>query len=264
MKKLIFSGLVFLLPALALAANFATDPLFLSRSPVTEGQSVHIYAVISNPDADAFAGTLVFYDNNARIGDTAVSLAAGATETASIDWAPTAGTHPITAQLVESDGTIAEQVSQSFTVNPKPEPADSGSAQTAATIDSSAPIQQDIANVSPQVASASAPAFSIIDSARNSIADALDGQINSIKQKIAATPNPGLILGTSTQSALTDQQLPSESGVWYWLYTIYLYLLEALRWLVGNAGVFYPFIAIVFLYFLWRMYRRFRRPAWQR
>ncbi|HEV8666584.1 MAG TPA: hypothetical protein VN665_01910 [Candidatus Paceibacterota bacterium] len=131
--------------------------------------------------------------------------------------------------------------------------------QTAATIDSSASIQNDIAGVSPQVASATEPAFSVIDSARNAIANTLDGQIQNTQQKIKATPKSGVIEGTSTQNILTNPQLPSESGVWYWLYTFYLWLLEAIRWLVGNAGVFYPVLAVAFLYLIYRMYRRFRR-----
>ena len=257
-----------LIPSLSFAAGFAKDPLFLSRTPVTEGQSVHLYAVISNTDTSAFVGTLVFYDNSVKIGSDAINLAAGATQTASILWTPTAGAHPVTAELVAHDGSIAEEVSQNFTVNANPATvaaqAAANQSQSAATIDSSAAIQQDIAGVSPQVANASVPVFNAVDGARNSIADALDSQIQSTKNKIAATPAVGFVEGTSTSNILTDAQLPSQSGVWHWLYTFYLWLLEGLRWLVGNAGVFYPVLAIAFLYLIYRMYRRFRRPAWER
>jgi hypothetical protein len=266
MKKLLLAGALLLLPSLSLAAGFAKDPIFLSKTPVTAGQSVHMYAVISNADASAFVGTLVFYDNNAKIGSDKVNLAAGATQTASILWTPSAGAHPVTAELVANDGTVAEQVSQNFTVDADPAVAAqaAASSQAAATIDSSTAIQNDIANVSPQVANASVPVFTVIDGARNSVADALDSQIQSTQNKISSTPNPGFVEGTSTGNMLTDAQLPSQSGVWHWLYTFYLWLLEGCRWLVGNAGVFYPVLAIAFLYLIYRMYRRFRRPAWQR
>lgn len=266
MKKLAAAGLLLLLPSFVLAAGFAKDPLFLSNTPVTEGQSVHVYAVISNTDPAAFVGTLVFYDGDKKIGSNALHLAAGATETASIWWTPSAGAHNIHAQLVGKDGSIAEQIAQEFTINAKPQPVAAtvpapAFAQTAATIDSSAAIQKDIANLSPQVASASQPVFNVVDSARNGIANVLDGQIVTTKQKVAAAPKPGIVAGASTQDV--QVQNPT-TGFWYWLYTIYLWLLLGLRWLVGNAGVFYPVLAVAFLYFIYKMYRHFRRPAWQR
>lgn len=270
MKRLLITGVLLcmtLAPASALAAGFAKDPLFLSKTPVTEGQTVHVYAVINNTDPAAFVGTLVFYDNNVKIGSSAVNLAAGATETASILWTPAAGAHPLSARLVAKGGSVAEEISQDFTINAKPQPAAAitssapAFAQTAASIDSSAAIQKDIANVSPQVASAAQPVFTTIDGARNSIANVLDNQIATTKQKVAATPKPGIVAGAATQDVKIENPT---TGFWYWLYTMYLWLLQGVRWLVGNAGVFYPVLAIAFLYFIYKMYRRFRRPAWQR
>ncbi len=269
MKKLLSVYLLaafVLIPSVSMAAGFAKDPIFLSKTPVTEGQSVHMYAVISNTDTAVFVGTLVFYDGTAKIGGTAINLAAGATQTASVLWTPAAGVHAINAQLVAKDGSVAEQTAQNFTINAKPQPvsttgSNTAFAQTAASIDSSAAIQKDIAGVSPQVASVTEPVFSTIDSARNGIANALDGQISTTKQKVSTTPKPGIVAGAATEDV--QVQNPT-TGFWYWLYTIYLWILIAVRWLVGNAGVFYPVLAIAFLYLIYRMYRRFRRPAWQR
>jgi hypothetical protein len=263
MKKLIVAALL-LTPSFVFGAGFAKDPIFLSKTPVTEGQSVHVYAVISNTDAGAFTGTLIFYDNSTKIGSTAINLAAGATQTASVLWTPTAGPHPLSAQLVAKDGTIAEQVAQSFTVTAKPQPVSAipstSSGQAAASIDSSAAIQKDIAGVSPQVASATEPAFNAVDSVRNSFADVLDAQIATAKAKVQATPKPGIVAGASTANTFADAQLANPAtGAWYWVYTIYLWILQAVRWLVGSAGAFYPVVAIAFLYFIYRMYRRFKR-----
>jgi hypothetical protein len=256
------------LPALALGAGFAKDPLFLSRTPVTEGQSVRVYAVISNTSAETFTGTLVFYDEKVKIGSSNISLAVGATQTASVSWTPSAGSHAVNAQLVASDGTVTEHIAKTFTINQKSQEVSafsSAQSQTAATIDSSKDIQKSIANVSPQVAGAAAPVFTIIDGSRNAIADTLDSQIAATKKKVAAAPKPGIVAGDSTENTFKDAQLQNPTtGFWYWLYTAYLYILQALRWLVGNAGVFYPVLAIAFLYLLFRMYRRFRRPSWQR
>ena len=270
-KKLFVAALILaLFPTLTFAAGFAKDPIFLSKTPVTEGQNVHVYAVISNTDTAAFVGTLVFYDGSAKIGSTALNLAAGATQTASILWTPAAGSHSINAQLVAKSGTVAEQITQDFTVNAKPQPIavtaatptnTSAFTQSAATIDSSAAIQKDIAGVSPQVADATAPAFNAIDGTRNSIADVLDAQITATKAKVANTPKPGIVAGASTGTSISDAQVANPTtGFWYWLYLIYLYALQGVRWLVGSAATFYPVLAIAFLYLLFRLYRRFRRP----
>jgi len=262
---ILLSTALLLAPAVAVGAGFAKDPLFLSSSPVTEGQTVHVYAVITNTSNAAFVGTLVFDDNGVRIGSESINLAAGGTETGSVLWTPAAGTHPVTAELVASDGAVAEQVSETFDVAANAAadtaPASAAQTQSAASIDSSAAIQKDIANVSPQAANASQPVFSAIDGARNNAADFLDGQIAATKEKVAATPKPGIVAGASTE----DVQIQNPSnGFWYWFYTAYLYILTALRWLIGNAGVFYPVLAILFLYLLWRLFRRYRRPTWDR
>jgi len=254
MKKVAIFALLFL-PSIAFGAGFAHDPIFLSRTPVTEGQSVHVYAVLNNADAAPFDGTVVFYDGTSKLGSVSVNLAAGASQTVSIAWTPAAGSHTIKADLVGANSSIAEEINSTFSVTAKTSPASAHNA--AATIDSSAGIQQGIAGFSPEVASTTEPVFTVIDGARNSAADALDSQIAATKAKISNTPKPGIVAGAATEDA--QVQNPT-TGFWYWLYTIYLWALEALRWLVGSAGVFYPFIAIVFLYVLWRLYRRFRRP----
>ncbi len=253
-----------LVPSLAFGAGFAKDSIFLSRTPVTEGQSVRIYAVVSNTETTAFTGTLVFYDNKVKLSSSNISLAAGATQTASASWTPTGGSHAISAQLVTDSGTVAEQAANTFTISPKPQTASAFSTadpQSAAAIGSSDDIQKNIANVSPQVASATAPVFTIIDGGRNAIADTLDSQIAATQKKVASAPKPGLVAGATTEDIKVENPT---TGFWYWLYSAYLYILQALRWLVGNAGVFYPVLALAFLYFLFRMYRRFRRPSWQR
>ena len=65
----------------------------------------------------------------------------------------------------------------------------------------------------------------------------------------------------SAQAVQNSVSNPAGS-FWYVLQTLYFYLLTVLRFIVGSAGVFYPVVAILFLYFLWRMFRRFRRPAY--
>ncbi|MGC9602734.1 MAG: Ig-like domain-containing protein [Minisyncoccia bacterium] len=263
MKKflLVLSFALFIYPGFAVAAGFAKDPLFLSRSPVIAGQKVLIYAIVANDDISAFSGSVVLSDGTQKIASVPVSISTGGTQTASAPWMPDAGTHTIQADLISDTDTIVEQESASFAIAAPPTPtSDASSASQSAAVDSSAPIQTDIANISPQVASASQPLFTVIDSARESAAGVLDNQIAATKAKISNTPQPGIVLGSST---IANPTITNPWGMfWFALYTIYLYMLTVLRWLIGNAGVFYPVLAIFFFYMLWRIYKRMSRPRY--
>ncbi len=264
MKKALVALSFLLLPSLTFAAGFAKDSLFLSKSPVTEGETVKIYAVVANSASTAFKGSVVLSDGGQKIASIDVTMDAGATQTTSAVWKPLSGTHTIKAELTSDGGTVVEQESLSVSIAAKPKPASTIFAddQSAAVVGSSNDIQKSIANVSPQVASAAEPLFTVIDSARSGIADVLDSQITNTKESLAKTQNPGLVLGTSTK-AIADPIVKNPWGsFWFFLYTVYLYILTAFRWLVGNAGVFYPVLAILFLYILWRIFRRIRRPSY--
>lgn len=259
MRKIFLGLLLALSPSFAFAAGFAPQSIFLSKSPVVEGDTVRIYAIVSNPSDAKFSGTVALSDAGNDIGAVAVTLAAGATQTASVLWKPLAGSHTISATLKADSGAVEQTKSETFTVDAPPPPPskNTGGTQSAAAVESSAGIQSQLQSVSPQVAGVAAPVFNAIDAARQSIADITDQQLAATKPKVAATPLPG----GQVEGAQTG---PPSTGSWLWsiAYTIYFYILTLVRFLVGSAAVFYPVFAIAFLYMLWRMFRRFRRPAY--
>ncbi len=263
MRKTAVVFMLLLLPALASGAGFAKQSLFLSKSSVTEGETVLIHAVVNNDATEKFAGSLIFSDNSSRnIGSVPVSLAAGESSVVSVSWKPAAGSHTVVAELKAGAETIEKQ-SATFVIAEKPKPAvtaDSNAAQYAAAVESSAAIQKQIDSLSPQAASATAPVFTLLDGARSAAADVLDTQIANTKTKLGAgAGNPGEVLGASD----VQQAGSNPSGAfWYIAQTLYLYLLTILRFIVGSAGVFYPVLAIIFLFVLWKIFRRFRRPAY--
>ena len=267
MRKALVLGLFFLAPLIASAAGFATQSIFLSKSSVTEGDSVKIYAVLSNNASTAFAGNVVLSDGSTKIGTSPVAIAAGGSQIVSVAWQPTAGSHTITAELVSSSGTSVEKQSQEFTIAEKPKPVvapafDAFATSSSAAVESSQGIQDQIGSLSPTAANVSKPAFNFFDGLRSTAADFLDSQLTSTKTKLAATPKSGVVAGDSTTS---DPKIQNPwSNIWTILYTLYIYVLTILRFLIGNAGVFYPLLAILFFYFLYRTYKRFRRPAWER
>jgi hypothetical protein len=248
-------ALALLVPAAASAASFPQQSLFLSRSPVTEGEVVLIHTVVSNDAVSTFSGTLVLKDEDAKIGSVPLTLKSGEAQTASVSWKPlTPGSHTVAAELQTKDGTVVEKTSATFSIKEKPKPvtpvAAASSAQNAA-VGSSQDIQHSIGSVSPQVESALSPGFEFIDGARDKAADMLDAQLASAKPHI--DKKPGTVEGSQTQ--LPD----TAGGFMYALWLMWFYILTMLRFIIGNAGVFYPVAAAAFLYLLWRTFKRFRR-----
>lgn len=237
-------------PTLVFAASFAKQSIFLSRSTVTEGESVLIHAVVSNDESITFKGSLILRDGDEKIGTVPVTLESGKAIAVSISWEPAAGKRTVHADLLNQSGEVVETMKESFSIAEKPKPVTITSEQSAATIESSKDIQDKIRSVSPGTSDAVAPLFSMIDSVRSSAADVLDDQLTLAKKKL------GQVEGAHTE----DGALPETvGGFWLALWTLYLYVLTILRFLIGNAAFFYPVFALLFFYILYRTFRRFRR-----
>lgn len=270
MKKALLALVCILLPFGASAAGFAKESLFLSKSSITEGDTVRIHAIISNDNSSSFKGTLDFHDEDGAIGSVAVSLSAGEATALATSWKPSAGKHTVVAALKDTAGKKVEEQSATFAVAAKPAPVQnttsSSLSQPAAAVTSSENIQNTLASVSPTAAKTAQPVFTTIDWARTEAAKKIDqGIIWSEKQIATAKLKPGIVL--SAETSKTGSTTPTKG----WQNTsalaggtIALYILTVLRGIIGNAAFFYPILAILFFYALWRLIQRFRRPSWQR
>ena len=251
--------LVFLMPASVLAAGFAKQSLFLSQSSVTEGQTVFIYAVVTDDSDTPFTGILGFYDETGAIGSTTVTLLSGKASTVSVPWTPKAGVHQVIAKLVAKDGTVTETENATFTVDavPPPQPVKETpttepavakkntvtATTTTTTIDSSAPIEKSLSNIAPSIAPKATPIFGAIDSFRGTSVKLLDNGSDWSKNSITkAALAPGGFMNT----------------VWLIFTTLVLYVCASLTYVVSNIALFYPAIVIIFLFVLWRIYRTIR------
>ena len=129
----------------------------------------------------------------------------------------------------------------------------------ATSVDSSAPIQKDIANVSPTAAQVTQPLFATLDNFRSSMAETLDIQLAITQAKLAATPQPSI----TDISATKDAAVSNPWGMfWFAVYMLYFYALTILRWIIGNAIVFYAVFVLLVLYLLLRLLRWWRRPRY--
>jgi hypothetical protein len=242
------AGAALALPLVAGAAGFSSSALFLSKSPVVEGETILIHAVVQNESAEPFSGELAFETGTTTIGTVPVTLEAGEARTVSISWSPAAGTHTVVALLESTSGEVAADERASFTVAKKPEPKPAGSSSAAAErtdVETSSTIQSAIENTSPTAAKYSAPVLTSLDSLREKGTYVLDGQIAQTRDRLES----GEVLGESDEK--TWGQTASTIAQ-----TLYLYVLTLMRAILANVALFYPLFAIAFLYALWRLYRR--------
>lgn len=260
MRKL-FASLILccaLFPAAAFGATFAKQTLFLSKESVTEGETVLIHTIVSNEATTSFVGKLEITSEEGSIGTVPVALAAGEAAAVSVSWKPLAGSHRITAQLLDHAGQVVEKESATFTIRAKVVVGTTTETITNTDVDSSAEIQQALANLSPAVAKTSEPVFETIDSVRAQAAEVLDQGVAWSKKQIgdSAIKNQGTILGTETEKSTTDK---ISGSAWTIVATVVLYVLSILRYLISSAGIFYPLFALLFFFMLWKLYRRFSR-----
>ncbi len=261
--RILFILALVCIPATGFAAGFATQSLFLSKDSVTEGESVLIYAVVSNNTATTFTGKLQVHEGSTLVGTVPVSLAAGSANTVSVSWKPAAGRHTLTAQLLDSAAAIAGEESATFSVAAKKEALSENTPliiPPKTDIESSSKIQDTIENLSPALAAGTGPIFSAIDAGRTSAAKALDNGVSWSKKQLATSKTVGKALGneevTDTNKSAGDRFF---STIWLIVATLALYLFSVLRYVTGSAGAFYPLFAVLFFFILWKFYRRYRR-----
>jgi len=256
MRQVFIIGLLFLAPITALAAGFAKESIFLSATNPVEGNTLLIHAIVLNESSVAFTGELSFMEGVSAVGSVPVSLAVGEAQVFSVSWKPTLGSHTIVATLKEHGGSTVGEVTQIFSIAPKPTQSTDG--QAGGVVESSQTIQGQIGNLSPAVGNFLSPGFAIVDSARTSAVGTIDKGVDWAKAKVDTNPS-GSILGSQTAKASTFADTALFVAA-----TILLYVLSILRWLVASSAIFYPALVVIFFYGLWRLYKRMSRPAWLR
>ncbi len=179
-------------------------------------------------------------------------------ESVPLDVTVSAQNEGVTLSPTKTDGAVPVTFTLYIAAKPKPQPEPVLDPNAAAVVESSAGIQQSIGSVSPTAEQYAHPVFSTLDSARSSAADVLDHQLSSTRTRMGPD-SPGEVLGAE---AVKNSRSHPMGTAMYILNTLYFYLLTLLRFIVGSVGVFYPLLAVVFLYMLWRGFRMVRRPRY--
>ena len=277
--------------ALADGVQFATQTIFLSTGSPIAGSSILVHSSVVNTSSSEFNGQVMFKDGATQIGRVSISVAAGDAQVATISWKPTAGSHTLTASLIDSAGDVMislggdTQAAAVFAVAAQPPPptspyVDAASQTSSASLSGilssvgssdgslqpSAPIVQTIDNTIPSLSTTTQGIFSTIDAGRSSAAQLINNQLTIAKQKMqAATSTSKSAIGTRTTYATTSSSSTTQA-VFDWfagvLWTMYFYVLSALRWAVTSLVIFYPLAVFLFVWLLHSLYKRLTAPRY--
>lgn len=266
--KWLVAFLFFVAPVSAFAAvGFAQESVWLSHTPVISGETVSIYAALTNGSAETLTSVAYFRDNGKKIGSLPVSLKPGEARIVSISWTPSSGEHALAVELASSSVALAKGTETTNVTVEKPVAFGSvilGStkdAAAAAAYTDSSDIQKQIESLSPAVEHFVEPAFTKIDDWRKSGASFLNIQADAARAKADAYSKQ------KTEQSGTDTPEGASKGWWLTLsqilYTILLYIYTALQTVLAKAGLFFPILAILFFWLLWKLYKRFTRPKYR-
>src|SRR5688500_6992442 len=102
-------SLLCVLPSVAFAGTgFVEDSIWLSRTTITEGESVIIYAALVNNDTSPFTGTARFSEGTQEIGRVPVSVETDEATVVSISRKPDSGEHTVMVEIASSSVSLAD------------------------------------------------------------------------------------------------------------------------------------------------------------
>lgn len=263
--KLILGALFLLTPLFVFSAvGFTQDSVWLSHTPVIEGETVSIYAALTNGAKENLTGTAYFRDNGVAIGSLSISLSQGEARIISTRWSPKEGKHTLAVEIASSSVSLPKNT-QTLTVTVESKeyhpPANVGGVGSAAGVafSDSSGIQEKIGSISPAAESVTRPIFTTVDGWRLGGANFLATHTDSARAKVESIAAEKKTLAEeNTPESQTKSRKLTVSHI---LYTILLYIYEALQTLVAKAAFFYPLIVVLLFFLLWKIVRRIRRPT---
>lgn len=246
--------------------GFARGSLWTSKTTITEGEPVTLFASVVNTSDVLLSGSIAFFDGEEKLGEAAVELKSGESRVASHPWTPSAGTHALRAVFSDATQEI-DRTSLTVFVNERPkESVLQAETQSAAAVEGSEAIQRTITSIAPPAASYVNPAFETTDALREKGVGLLDEQIvktqsglNEIRTKKQAI-DAGRPAGEDLPPAQEKER--RTLSIKEIFQTLLLYVLETMRFIIASVAIFYPLmVALVFMAAL-KLYRRIRRPAY--
>ena len=265
-KKVILGSFIFcaaVSPLFALAetvsGGFPSGSLWLSKTSVTEGESVQIFAPIYNAGAEKLSGDVAFLVDESPIGTVHFTLGAGESQIASMSWSAKQGAHAVSAKIEntlgevsKADVALSKEETGSIDVTvapPPPQPAIVKILTGAGNAVSTA-----VAASLPAVSSTLSAVLGETESIRTQAKDALEKNLAS-----AAPSSEGQVLGTEIErpsgtalAASAASAVPSFSPL--------RIITEVALFIVSYAWVFYPLLLVVLLIVFYIVAKQIARP----
>lgn len=255
--------------AFAAPSGFSHEPIWLSSTPVVEGDTVLIHAALTNGGDGALTGTLIFRDEGKTLGSVPVNLKKDEARVVSISWAPKAGIHEIAVELTNPSQEAAKRTETLRVVVASKEtsrPAEAAAAASLASVGmdtaytDSTKIQGTILGISDTVGGLIGPVLDVVDDWRK------DGNAY-LTEKSAATKTEVEALNEKKEALAEDSSDDAKkerrsATMWQIGKTLLLYIYQGLNMLISKAGIFYPFAALAFFFFLFKLYQRLSRPSY--
>src|ERR1700733_7369024 len=181
------------------SAGFAPHSVWLSKSDITSGDSVNIFAVLYNSSDNAITGELNFFVDGMSIGTKDFTVSSGETQIESFPWTATVGIHSLSAtigQISSSDSSVSTALQNETTGNISvvvaPVPAQTEAtvpSQTSETINNiTSTIENIISSSSPAVASGLSSIYNETESARTAIQSAAESEEAATAKSTTSNP----------------------------------------------------------------------------
>lgn len=258
---LIFEAPIVLKAEERIQAGFPTQSLWLSKTSVTEGDALEIYAAVYNAGSAQLRGTVAFQVDGKTIGTKKFDIAAGKADLVSVSWKAAAGLHNFSAAIQDASGTKSgEAVSLS-----------SATAGTVTAVVAAAPppsiVEQGIKTVSETIANASSAATPVIASAASGIfakteefrKGVLDNAQESSMEKTPATTSSTAREGQVAGASVAPQQTSGQSSLFN---NISQFAAPAILLTFGSPAIFYPLLCLILLAAIYALGKFVRRPKY--
>ena len=205
--------------AAELSAGFAPNSVWISRTNVTDGDSVNIFTVIYNSSDEGVTGELVFTIDGKTIGTKNFALLSGETKIESFPWTAEQGKHTVSAKIGKTLNTntgattaLLYQTTTSVAVDILSPPPPSKTTKTLNLVAST--LETAVSSSTPIILNALESLYNTTESFRTELKSSLEKQIEEEPQKEPEKQTEKLIENNgkaeNTRTANSEQKTSSE------------------------------------------------------
>ena len=240
--------------------GFVSNPIWYSKDPFAEGDTIKIFTVLFNTSGETLRGTVSFFDESAKLGATQFSLPANEVKDFSIEWKVTAGHHKIHAQIENATLLSQDGTSKAVTLANTDTPTSERDAQKQTTNATSSTLAAGII----ESALESEPALAVTRAVGDAIVTAEDKLpvvvATPLKNTLAAAENTRLTTKADLARSIagTNATTTFESLTHSPFATIWLFLLLTFHTILSYPLLTYGFFFFVIFLIIGKIRRRIR------